>query len=161
MTIRIGGVDIGFTKESPTALAVVEFSPKPVLIYHALFYPQPKRTQWDMATVDIGQQLQKGIEGKLLDLIAYELPHVRSNVQTAIKLAHLCGIVQWIARASYIHAQGVQPAQAKLALTKSGSATKRQMQASAYALFGKRLSEHEADACGIALAGALLAQVIA
>ena len=61
----------------------------------------------------------------------------------------------------YAVAQGkrvvwVDAAKAKKALAGRGDASKEQMVAMAAARFGEVLSEHEADACGIALAGAAL-----
>lgn len=162
--IRVAGIDIGFTRQNPLALVVIEFNPSPVLILHECYRSRAKG--WEEAIDDIGEQLAHdfglwGIDEFYLDLLAYELPHVRSNVQTAIKLAHLCGIVRRIAKQARIPIQAVQPTQAKQALTKSGAATKQQMVASACALFGVALTEHEADACGVALAGALLAKIVA
>jgi len=40
-----------------------------------------------------------------------------------------------------------------VALTGQHTATKEMMQRAARVLFGRELSEHEADACGVALAG--------
>jgi Holliday junction resolvasome RuvABC endonuclease subunit len=161
----VAGVDIGFTRRSPTALAVVEFNPRPVLLIHKCYFPRPG-LEWEEAIDDIGEALAHdfglwGIDGFYLNHLSYELPHARDNVQTAIKLAHMCGIVRRIARHCNIEVSGVQPSQAKKALTTHGVATKQQMQASALALFGEQLTEHEADACGVALAGALLAKIVA
>jgi hypothetical protein len=161
--MRIAGVDIGFTKESPLALVVVEMGHKPELLHCEMFYPLPgdKGKGWERAVDGIGEQLDArlalaGFDSSYLDLVAYELSHVRVNPQTAIKLAHMCGIVRRIATTACIPVVGVQPSQVKVALVGIGNATKEQMQRMAHALFGEDLSEHEADAVGVALAGAAL-----
>lgn len=163
--IRVAGVDIGFTEGNPTALAIVEVCPKPVLVHYESFYPYKAARTWEDAIDHIGGSLGAflalaGFGSDYLSLLAYEMPHVRTNTQTAIKLAHLCGIVRCVATTACINVTGVQPTQAKKALTGSGAAKKAQMVEAAFRLFGERLSEHEADACGIALAGAHLAGLI-
>lgn len=162
--VRVAGVDIGFTDINPTALAIVEVCPRPVLVHYESFYPY-KAAKWEGAIDHIGGSLGaclalSGFDSDYLSLLAYEMPHVRTNTQTAIKLAHLCGIVRCVATTACISVTGVQPTQAKKALTGSGAAKKEQMVAAAFRLFGERMSEHEADACGIALAGAHLAGLI-
>lgn len=161
MITRVAGVDIGFTRKSPLALVVIELGESPVLISHEIFMPEKGVTGWEASIDNIGRQLWDGFglwgfDGCELGLLAYELPHVATNAQTAIKLAHLCGIVRHIARSSDIEVVGVQPTQAKAALTGNGAAKKEDMVRMAYAIFGEGLSEHEADACGVALAGASL-----
>lgn len=85
-----------------------------------------------------------GGEGPARGRIASNVAQVRS-VATAIE--DYCGErgvpVAWVA-----------PASAKLALAGHGKAVKEQMVAAARGRFGAVLSEHEADAVGIALAGA-------
>lgn len=163
---RYAGVDIGFTKESPLSLVVVELGDKPVLISHELFMPEKGVKGWEASIDNIGKQLGEcfdvwGIDGYYIDLLAYELPHIHLNAQTTIKLAHMCGIVRKIAVDAGIPVRGVQPSQAKAALVGSGAATKEQMVATALMLFGVELSTHEADAVGVALAGASLAYDVA
>lgn len=165
--MRIAGVDIGFTRKSPLALVVLEMDGSaPVLVSHCVFRPAKDTKSWEEAIDYIGANLSEcfsvwGFDGHELSLLAYELPHVASNMQTTIKLAHLCGIVRNIARLCDIDVVGVQPAQAKAALAGHGGATKEDMVRMARLQFGVDLSEHEADACGVALAGAMLAKNIA
>jgi hypothetical protein len=169
----VAGIDIGFTRKSPLAFALLELGGNsPVLVHHALFYPPKGVKGWEAVIDGIGVELMRcfsiwGIEEHAVDLLAYELPHVGSfkneqggqstNAQTAIKLAHLCGIVRCIAAICGVPVVGVQPTQAKVALTGNGAAKKGDMVRMAKLMFGEELSEHEADAVGVALAGAALA----
>jgi Holliday junction resolvasome RuvABC endonuclease subunit len=155
----IVGVDIGFTRENPSALAWIEFTATgPVLQTHNLASPMYRGGAWTVAVDEVLDRLTVYLSNprRPYDAIAYEMPHVQNNAAVAIKLAHVCGGVRLIAIANQRPSAAVQPAEAKKALTRSGAATKAEMQGAAYKLFGARLTPHEADACGVALAGAVL-----
>lgn len=163
MTIKVAGIDIGFTRKSPLAFVVLRGDS---LIHHELMLPERGAKEWEAAIDSIGRQLSDTLwldssDAREVDLIAYELPHVAVNVQTSIKLAHLCGIVRAIGVQCGVPVVGVQPSQAKQALTGNGAASKDEMVRMARLQFGVDLSEHEADACGVALAGLLLAKRVA
>ena len=74
--------------------------------------------------------------------------------RSAMQVARVAACIADYARAQDKSVVWVYPAQAKAALVGQGNATKEQMIAWARQRFGASLSEHEADAVGIALAGA-------
>ena len=89
-------------------------------------------------------------------LCAYELPFRGPNQRTVAGLARVCGVIHTCAVQCGMVVVSVQPAEAKIALTGYGAADKRQMVAAARMQFGLegQLTDAEADAIGIALAGA-------
>jgi Holliday junction resolvasome RuvABC endonuclease subunit len=152
---RILAVDCGLSRANPTGVVVLDFEPEPRLVRNIELLLVGSMS-WQEAVDGVGNMLALLVEQLQPDAIAYEMPHARINIQTALKLAHLGGTVRRVAAAVDIPCQDVQPAQAKKALTKNGAATKPQMMRSAKALLGKDLSKDEADAAGVALAGAAL-----
>jgi Holliday junction resolvasome RuvABC endonuclease subunit len=93
-----------------------------------------------------------------------ELPRGRTDAEAAMRelqgkassalwVAYVAGGLQQIARALSIPVVTVTPAEGKRALTGNHKADKAAMQRMAEAWFGEDMSEHEADACGHALAG--------
>jgi Holliday junction resolvasome RuvABC endonuclease subunit len=91
-----------------------------------------------------------------VELCAYELPVHGPNQRTIAGLARVCGLILACATLAALPCVSVQPASAKLALTGKGNADKRAMIAAAWQQFGLHgaLTDAEADAIGIALAGA-------
>jgi len=77
----------------------------------------------------------------------------RKSANAAQVRAVACAIEDY-AREVGVSVVWVHPSKAKAALAGRGDAEKEQMIRMAAARFGEVLSEHEADACGIALAGA-------
>lgn len=112
---------------------------------------------WHVRVDDILVQLHDLLRIEILPyypslLLGYELPHVEKNVQTALRLADLGGAVRGIGVVYGLSVVGVQPAESKVALTGDAGADKAAMVRAARVLFGRDLSEHEADAIGHALA---------
>lgn len=84
--------------------------------------------------------------------VGYEASWVGENVQTARKLGLVGGAVITAATLNGLAVREVQPKNAKRALTGAGNATKEDMIIAARQQFGlDAISEHEADAIGVAL----------
>lgn len=153
--MHILGVDGGFTRSNPTGIAVVGFDDGARLIHHTLARPR-MAAPWEERVAEVLSVVAAETEACRPHAIAVEMPHARLNARTAIQLATIVGGCVEIARRQGVPCQMVQPSQAKKALTRSGTATKQQMIASARALFGVTLPKDAADAAGVALAGAAL-----
>jgi Holliday junction resolvasome RuvABC endonuclease subunit len=89
-------------------------------------------------------------------LCACELPVHGPNLRTIAGLARVAGVILAAATLVDLPCVSVQPAEAKQALTGRGNADKHQMLDAAWRQFGLtgKLTDAEADALGIALAGA-------
>ena len=92
--------------------------------------------------------------GSRFDLVGIEWPWVGKYPQTAIKLGAAFGVVMASALHHGLSVVRIEPAEAKLALTGNGGASKEKM-----VIFAKMLTklkssypEDEADAIGVALA---------
>lgn len=92
--------------------------------------------------------------GSRFDLVGVEWPWVGKNAQTAIKLGVAFGIVMASAMTHGLSVVRIEPAEAKMALTGSGNASKEEM-----VMFAKTITtlrskypEDESDAIGVALA---------
>jgi len=99
-------------------------------------------------------------------VIAYEAAWLRrgphENAQSMRKLSLVGGAVIGIAAARRLRVIEVQPAEGKLALSGDSRADKQQQIAAALQQFRAVLSEHEADALGVALhAAAVVARTTA
>lgn len=150
------GLDIGFGRAA-TGGALISFDAEPALIRTFRLHAHCGG-DWQRRADDVLMQLKDHLALEILPyyprlLLAYELPHVERNAQTALRLADLGGGVRGLAAAYGLACIGVQSAEAKIGLTGDHTATKEMMQHAARAVFGRALSEHEADACGVALAG--------
>lgn len=151
------GIDPGLTRQNPTGLAILD--DRLFLVdCHSI---SPKGDGWQqvvgMIAVNIARFLGSWVKDDPLIacniLISYELPHVATNPQATIKLAHICGIIVANAMQYGFPVIGIQPSEAKKALTGKGNASKDEMIAAAQQQFGLSLPKDIADACGIALAG--------
>lgn len=147
------GIDPGLTRQNPTGLALLNDSGK--LLSSETFAPARSKMPWQNFLYVLADEILEFVwsEKDRIDLIAYELPHVAINAQSAIKLAHVCGMVITSASRYEIPVIGVQPSEAKKALTGKGNASKDLMIFEAQQQFGLSLPKDIADACGIALAG--------
>jgi hypothetical protein len=169
------GLDPGFAS-SPTGATLIETDPLRLIAARQV---APRcGGDWQRRCDDVLAQLNDWLTIELLPsyphiLLAYALPHLRErkegnietdkrarssatrvlNAQTALRLADLGGGFRGLAVALGLECIGLQEAESKLALAKSSAATKADMIAAARQIFGCLLSEHEADACGHALAG--------
>lgn len=152
---RILGLDGGLTAANPTGAVILELFPEPRLL-EALPLVVVHASGWEDVADRVGGMVDELVRAYQPHALAYELPHMKVNAQTALKLATLTGTFRRVARTHAIPAQAVQPAQAKKALTTNGAATKLQMMGAARRLLGQSLAKDEADAVGVALAGAAL-----
>ena len=150
------GVDIGFNK-APTACAMLGFQGgTPLLKWtHSI---SGRGKDWQGRVNFIAADFALWLRIEVLPywppfLVAFELAHVQSNPQTALRLADLAGAIRGIALAYQLDAIGVEPSQSKVALANSSTATKADMMKRAALLFGRSFTEHEADAVAHALSG--------
>ena len=158
MTTHCWGVDPGFAS-SPTGVALVRFDGlAPHLV--GAWTIRPRGRDWQARIDDVLGQLLALISPRVPVLaprgpvlLSYELSYIGKNAQSALHLAQLGGGVRGVALALGLRVVAVQPSESKLALAGSGAAGKEQMIAAAKQIFGRVLTEHEADACGHALAG--------
>lgn len=169
MTIVVAGIDCGFTKGNPSAIALVKFDGSPIrprLVMWEVLIPFDGR--WEGRVQDVCSAARSffgayknNMDMRRLALVSVEQPFVGAdteNIQTSIKLAAVMGGMFMAAHPHPVMA--VLPSQGKKALARNGGATKAQMVEAARILFGEELSPHVADACGIALAGALLSKLV-
>ena len=175
------GIDPGFGA-APTGCALLDFTDQPRLVGTRSLHPRCGG-DWQRRVKDVLAQLRDyylTIEiPPFFDpplVLAYELAHLRAakeaaeqplrkgrkeransvavlNPQTALRLESLGGGVRGLAVAYGLECIGVSSAESKQALTGNTAADKQAMIAAAQRIFGRDLSEHEADAVGHALAG--------
>jgi len=145
------GLDPGFTKQNPTAVAMVRLSDRH-LLGRSLFVPDVE-LPWEERLPGLLAWLDEYIGMRReIEALAYEIPFSGPNQAVGIMLAHIGGVAQTLAWLHGLRCVKVRPAQAKLALAGKGNATKDDMIAAAAKVFGQNMTKDEADACGIALA---------
>jgi len=150
------GFDPGFGQRNATGCAMVDTTTQQMLVRLA----QPATGKGDSVRLaSLVKPIQAAIAeaGRLgAELCVYELPVHGPNQRTIAGLARVCGIILACATLADLPCVNVQPAEAKLALTGWGNADKHAMIAAAWLQFGLRgnITDAEADAIGIALAGA-------
>ena len=151
------GVDPGYAT-SPTGVALVRFD---ALTPHLVgaWTIRPRGRDWQARIDDaLGQLISlighsRTLTGLGPVLLTYELSYIGENPQSALRLAQLGGGVRGIGLMLGMRVVAVQPSESKLALVGRGGATKQEMIDKARQVFGRSLTEHEADACAHALAG--------
>lgn len=156
--MHLFGVDPGFA-DAPTGVALIRCGgPSPQLL--DTWTLRARGRDWQARIDDVLAQLIALLATRgpaLVPLgpvgVAYELSYVGQNAQSALRLAQLGGGVRGAALTLGLRVVAVQPSESKRALAGNGAANKDEMIAAAKARFGRRLSEHEADAIGHALAG--------
>lgn len=150
------GFDPGFGQHNATGLAILDLDAGTVIDRRAL---RATGTTDDARLAS----LVVGICAACTDaaalgatLCACELPVHGPNQRAITGLAKVAGIVIAGATLVGLPCVSVQPAEAKLALAGRGNATKQDMLKAAWQQFGLtgQLTDAEADAIGIALAGA-------
>lgn len=167
MSIIALGVDTGFTKGNPSALAAIRFDPKPMLLGTFVISPVTFDASWEMRVQAVTQLARLYITNLIelyggdIRLCSVEMPFLgdkTENAQTSMKLASVVGGI--FLAAHPLQVRTVMPSQGKKALSTNGQATKPQMVASAKKLWGVAMTDHEAHACGVAIAGALLEKLV-
>jgi crossover junction endodeoxyribonuclease RuvC len=145
------GIDLGITKQSPTAAALIDIDTMH-LVYPVTYVP--RGDAWEQRVQSVTRRIRGLLATvKPVHLVCYELPVFQHNQQSTIRLATLAGAILATADLYGIPVVGVSPAQVKQALSGFSTASKDEMIAAAATIFGVRLSSHVADACGVALAG--------
>lgn len=157
MITHVFGIDPGFSA-SPTGAAQLRLDGLTPHLVDA-WTIRARGRDWQARIDDVLEQLI-GVLGPRVrslpagsGLLAYELSYIGENAQSALRLAQLGGGVRGVAMLLGLRVIAVQPSESKLALVGRGGATKEQMIARARQVFGRDLTEHEADACAHALAG--------
>jgi Holliday junction resolvasome RuvABC endonuclease subunit len=149
--MNILGIDLGLTSANPCGVALVQTEPLQLRDWCEL---APERGEdWPRAIDRLARDLADTLALWPVGIVAYEVPHLRDNTQTLVKLAHAGGVVRALAALRGLPCVGVSPAEAKLALAKNSQASKADMIAAAKQVFGVRLPKDVADAAGVALAG--------
>ena len=157
MTIHCWGVDPGYAT-SPTGVALLRFDDLTPRLVGA-WTIRPRGLGWQARIDDVLGQLisligrSRTLTGLGPVLLTYELSYIGENPQSALRLAQLGGGVRGIGLMLGMRVVAVQPSESKLALVGRGGATKPEMIDKARQVFGRSLTEHEADACAHALAG--------
>lgn len=142
------GIDPGLTKENPTAIAVVDTDAMSIIHCHDVY--APARTDWTERLALVVTSLQVTVANmSSIELVCYEQPFLGKNVQSTIKLAHICGVAYTLGRPC----QTVSPIEAKIALTRNRKASKDDMIMMAKRVFNTTCTKDQADAAGVALAG--------
>ena len=153
------GVDLGFTRNNPMAIVLLEQGVDVSKLWEHYTYEPDISVEWQTRLVDIGRWLDDYISaqntnGTRIDLLAYELPFTHpANRQVGIMLAHLGGMIVTLAWQHSLPFICVAPAQAKCGLAGKGKAEKWEMIAAAKRRWDVELCKDEADASGIAYAG--------
>jgi Holliday junction resolvasome RuvABC endonuclease subunit len=158
LTTHVFGVDPGYAA-SPTGVSLLRFdglTPRLVDVWTV----RPRGREWQSRIDDaLGQLLDiLSIRARALRplgpvMVSYELSYIGENPQSALRLAQMGGGVRGIGLMLGMRVVAVQPSESKLALVGRGGATKQEMIDKARQVFGRSLTEHEADACAHALAG--------
>lgn len=154
------GYDVGMSAKNPSAYAIIEFNPQATLIKTGVIEPFNPKDYWENKVRDIASEVktaERYFDGKYPLVVAVEIPFFGGegeNAHTTIALSAIVGGI--FANSVARTAVAVTPAQAKKALAKNGQATKADMVAAAKAKWGVDMTDHEAAACGVALAGTLL-----
>jgi Holliday junction resolvasome RuvABC endonuclease subunit len=147
-------IDPGTQRQNPAGLVVIDFAADPPELLHAqTIYGA---TVEDAARNVAAAALQLRFT-YLFAAIAYEEAYLGENPDTFKTLCKFGGVALAVAEFCGVPAVGVYPVQAKAALCRDSQAGKAAMVKMARLVFGRDLSEHEADACGVAIwaAGAL------
>ncbi len=148
------GVDPGFAS-SPTGVALVRFDGLTPRLVGA-WTIRPRGRDWQARIDDVLGQLIPLLSMRLPRgpvLLSYELSYIGENPQSALRLAQLGGGVRGIGLMLGLQVIAVQPSESKLALVGRGGASKQEMIDKARQVFGRSLTEHEADAAAHALSG--------
>ena len=155
------GIDPGLTKANPLGIAMFDVNNETLVSTRSVDF---KMRDGDNSIDSRLAYLADGLLSALVwpiavygaenVVIAYEYPHHSKNQQTTIKLALACGVVIGAAVVNDIRCFSVQPTEAKQALTGDSRADKAAMMTMVSRIYGKHVSKDEADAVGIALAGA-------
>lgn len=163
-TTRVLGFDLGLSRPgtSQTALAVVELGGAAPTLVDLCEVPPCRAGDWH----DAAEAIRTWTLGFLserpgaFDLVAYEKPpfYHRRQKDAYRKLNVVAHQIVVCARRFLLPTVIVQPAQSKAALAGHGHASKELMIERAQLLFRpeRPISEHEADAIGVALAGEAL-----
>jgi Holliday junction resolvasome RuvABC endonuclease subunit len=162
------GIDPGVRRANPTGIAIVESDAPNEVREVFTIKPDSDGDDWLTRVPDIGREIARVITEYKPDLIAFEAPvlvtHRRrdaygqrveqQNPESIAPLWALIGILLGAASAAGIPIVRVQPTEVKLALAGSPQADKPAQIHAARLLTGRDMSSHEADAIGIARAGA-------
>lgn len=150
--VTILGIDPGLTKPNPVGLALVGPLHK---LYDYCFYTPDQSLPWSERLPAIVQFIEDYIAAhrENIQAVAYEIPFVGPNPLVGVMLAHIGGIIQTLAWQRGLPCIMVRPAQAKIALTGHGNASKEMMIREVSRRFNILMTKDEADAVGIALAG--------
>lgn len=149
------GIDGGFTEDNPTGVAIVDCARSKILYHNIIMPPKKSGNDWLARISYIARSIREAVSSHsdLIEYVAYELPWVGKNSQTAIKLAHVCGAVVSICEQHNLPVVGVTPLEGKKVLTGSGRAEKEHMIVAVKSQFKVTLTKDAADAVGVALAG--------
>lgn len=142
------GIDPGTSKRNPAGLVVIN-SHIPTLLHHEEIYDE----SWEASARAIFSRAARLARQTGFEAVAYEYPHFANNPQVAIKLAHFGGIALAIGAYCGVPVVAISALETKQALTGDHMAKKEAMIKTAQLIFRAELSSHEADACGVALAG--------
>jgi Holliday junction resolvasome RuvABC endonuclease subunit len=147
-------IDPGTQRRNPAGLVVIDFAADPPELLHAstVHGSSVEAAARNVATTARSLAFNYGVAA-----IAYEEAYLGDNPNTFKTLCKFGGVVLAVAEFCGVPAVGVYPVQAKAALCRDSQADKAAMVKMARLVFGRDLSEHEADACGVAIwaAGAL------
>ena len=105
-------------------------------------------------SAELEQHVQRLINEYRPELIAFEAPvfYPRDRWHTRRILTSLVAVIELIAAMKGLRAIDIEPSIAKLCLTGSRRAEKREMVDSARGMGWQVANDHEADACAVALA---------
>jgi Holliday junction resolvasome RuvABC endonuclease subunit len=163
------GIDPGVRRDNPTGIAVVISDAEQEVRNVFTIKPDSNSDDWLARVPDIGREIARVIGEEKPDLIAFEAPVLvthrgrdaygqrtaTQNPESIAPLWALIGIVLGAAHAAGVPVVRVQPTEVKLALAGSINADKpAQIAAARVLLQGRTVSSHEADAIGVARAGA-------
>lgn len=155
--MMILGIDLGITRAAPCASALYDARADRVIETRS-YQPARDSDTPDERIGEIALSISRYIDSLTAEpvALAYEMSHFQKNPQTALKLAKMAGALVFIASAHSLEVYEIQPVQAKLALAGYDKAEKADMQRAALQQYRLTLSSHEADAVGVALAGAAM-----
>ena len=150
--MRILGLDPGTTKPNPTGVALLTWAlgDEARLLGTAHLAPTPHQSLASFLG-ELAARLRTDWLNQV-DLVGIEWPYVGKNAQSALDLAACCGAVLSAAGERGIACVLISPAEGKLALAGTSSASKQAMIDAVRLQFRLAVPKDHADAVGIALA---------
>lgn len=167
--MKIAGLDIGITKDNPIGYALIDHNGARFSLVRLVVITPDMKLEWEQRIAALFNSVLGFVDDDKPAIYGFERAAAHTNMQSGLKLAEMGGTIRAIGALFGAPVYGVEPSQAKKALTTYGAASKTDMMECVKELFGAHildrlgpLAPHGADAIGVAVAAfALYAGVLA